>query len=103
LLGIFRLVSRVPSGAAYHPSNARRQLLFWLMVFTASTSGFAFANGNVVAVALLTIVHGYAFGALGTYNLAVTIDLTGGARAGAMMGWYTGELSTGHAVGSCLG
>ncbi|HZW53253.1 MAG TPA: MFS transporter [Candidatus Elarobacter sp.] len=103
LLGIFRLVSRVPSGAAYHPSNARRQLLFWLMVFTASTSGFAFANGNVVAVALLTIVHGYAFGALGTYNLAVTIDLTGGERAGAIMGWYTAALSTGYALGSFVG
>jgi len=103
LLGIFRLVSRVPSGAAYHPSNARRQLLFWLVVFTASTSGFAFANGNVVAVALLTIVHGYAFGALGTYNLAVTIDLTGGERAGAIMGWYTAALSTGYALGSFVG
>jgi predicted MFS family arabinose efflux permease len=103
LIGIFRLVSRVPSGAAYRPATARRQLLGWLVVFTVATSGFALANGNVVVVTLLTIVHGYAFGALGTYNLAVTIDLTGGERAGAIMGWYTAALSTGYALGAFVG
>src|SRR5207302_10931915 len=103
LLGIFRLISRVPSGAAYHPSKARGQLLGWLVVFTVATSGFALAGGNAVAVTLLTIVHGYAFGALGTYNLAVTIDLTGGERAGAIMGWFTAALSTGYALGAFVG
>src|SRR5438094_1311701 len=103
LLGIFRLVSRIPSGAAYRPERARRQLIFWLCVFTLATSGYALANGNAVAITLLTIVHGYAFGALGTYNLAVTIDLTGGERAGAIMGWYTAALSTGYALGSFVG
>lgn len=103
LLAIFRLVSRVPSGAAYHPGKAKRQLVFWLAVFTASTSGFALAGGGLALVVALTIVHGYAFGALGTYNLAVTIDLTGGRRAGAVMGWYTAALSTGYAVGAFVG
>jgi len=95
LLAVFRLVSRIPSGAAYRPERARRQLIFWLGVFTVATSGYALANGNAIAITLLTIAHGYAFGALGTYNLAVTIDLTGGERAGATMGWYTAALSTG--------
>ena len=103
LLAIFRLVSRVPSGAAYQPERAKRQLVFWLIVFTASTSGFALAGGNLALVAGLTVVHGYAFGALGTYNLAVTIDLTGGQRAGAVMGWYTAALSTGYAIGAFAG
>jgi len=103
LLAVFRLVSRIPSGAAYRPERARRQLIFWLGVFTVATSGYALANGNAIAITLLTIAHGYAFGALGTYNLAVTIDLTGGERAGATMGWYTAALSTGYAIGAPAG
>ena len=103
LLAIFRLVSRVPSGATYRPERAKGHLIFWLIVFTAATSGFALAGGSIVLVAALTIVHGYAFGALGTYNLAATIDLTGGQRAGAVMGWYTAALSTGYAIGAFVG
>ncbi len=103
LFAIFRLVSRVPSGAAYRASRARGQLAFWLVVFTLSTSGFALASGSLVPVVLLTVVHGYAFGALGTLNLAVVIDLTEGKSAGASMGWYTAALSTGYAIGSFAG
>ena len=77
--------------------------MFWLLVFTLSTSGFAFAGGAVVPIVLLTVVHGYAFGALGTLNLAVVIDLTEGRSAGATMGWYTAALSTGYAVGAFAG
>jgi MFS family permease len=72
-------------------------------VFTIATSGFAFAGGLLPVVTLLTVVHGYAFGALGTINLAATIDLTGGRRAGVTMGWYTASLSTGYAIGAFLG
>ena len=103
VLAIFRLVSRVPSGAAYGPDRARGQIIFWLAVFTLMTSGYAFAGGNLVVVTALTIAHGYAFGALGTYNLAATIDLTEGRRAGATMGWYTAALSTGYAIGAPAG
>lgn len=103
LLAIFRLASRVPSGATYRPDRAKGHLIAWLIVFTAATSGFALAGGNLVLVAALTIVHGYAFGALGTYNLATTIDLTGGRRACTVMGWYTAALSTGYAIGAFLG
>lgn len=103
MFAVFRLVSRVPSGVAYRPSRARRQLVLWLLVFTAATSGFVFAAGSLPLVILLTVVHGYAFGALGTINLAATIDLTGGRRAGATMGWYTAALSTGYALGAFLG
>jgi len=93
----------VPSGATYRAEGAKRQLLVWLVVFTVTTSGFALAGGSLVLVAALTIAHGYAFGALGTYNLAVTIDLTEGRGAGAVMGWYTAALSTGYAIGAFAG
>jgi predicted MFS family arabinose efflux permease len=87
----------------YRPSRARRQLMGWLIVFTLSTTTFAFIGGSLVLVVALTMLHGYAFGALGTINLAATIDLTGGKRAGATMGWYTAAISTGYAIGAFLG
>ena len=93
----------MPTGAAYRPARARRQLIFWLVVFTLSTSGFAAVAGSLPLVIALTVVHGYAFGALGTINLAATIDLTGGQRAGATMGWYTASISTGYAIGAFAG
>ena len=51
-------------------------------------------------VVAVTVVHGFAFGALGTINLAVAIDQSGGRRAGAVMGWYTAALSAGYALGA---
>lgn len=103
LVNVFRLASRVPVGAAYRPARARRQLVLWLLVFTAATSGFAFADGSLPVVVLLTVIHGFAFGALGTINLAVVIDLTEGRRAGATMGLYTAALSTGYSLGAFAG
>ena len=103
LFAILRLASRIPSGAAYSAATARRQLALWLVVFTLSTSGFVFAGGNVFAVIALTVVHGYAFGALGTINLAIVIDLTSGQRVAPVMGWYTAFISTGYAIGSFAG
>lgn len=100
MLGVTRLASRVPIGARYRGSRAKGQQLFWLAVFIASTSGYAFARGDLVLVVAVTLVHGFAFGALGTINLAVAIDISGGQRAGAVMGWYTAALSTGYALGA---
>jgi predicted MFS family arabinose efflux permease len=97
-----RLASRVPIGARYRGSRARGQQLFWLVVFLVSTSGYAFAHGDLVLVIAVTAVHGFAFGALGTINLATAIDQSGGRRAGAAMGWYTAALSAGYALGAFL-
>lgn len=103
LFGILRLSSRVPVGAAYRPSRAKRQLAIALGAFSLATSGFALAAGNPIAVVGLTMAHGFAFGSLGTLILAVVIDLTGGQRAGAVMGWYTAALSSGYALGAFAG
>ncbi|MBA3475873.1 MAG: MFS transporter [Actinobacteria bacterium] len=103
LFNVFRLASRVPVGAAYRPRRARRQLVLWLLLFTAATSGFAVAGGSLPLVVLLTVVHGFAFGALGTINLAVVIDATEGRRAGVSMGLYTAALSGGYALGAFAG
>jgi len=103
LFAVFQLISRVPSGAAYRAETSTRQRLGWLVAYALSTSGFYFVGGEPIAVVLLTMVHGYAFGAISTLNLAVIIDLTGGKRAGATMGWYTAALSAGYAAGAFLG
>jgi DHA1 family multidrug resistance protein-like MFS transporter len=100
LLAVFRLASRVPAGAVYRPSRARTHLAVALVAFSVATSGFALAGGHPVAVAVLTAVHGFAFGSVGTLILAVVIDVTGGRAAGAVMGWYTAALSTGYALGA---
>jgi MFS family permease len=99
-LGVMRLASRVPIGARYRGSRAKGQQLFWLVLFLVSTSGYAFAHGELGLVVAVTVVHGFAFGALGTINLAVAIDISGGRRAGAVMGWYTAALSAGYALGA---
>ena len=100
VLGVLRLASRVPIGARYRGSRARTQQLFWLVLFALSTSGYAFARGELALVLLVTVLHGFSFGALGTINLAVAIDISGGRRAGAVMGWYTAALSIGYGVGA---
>lgn len=103
LINVARLASRVPVGAAYRPARSRRQQAAWLVVFAAATSGLALTNGSLPLVAVLTVVHGLAFGAMGTLNLAIVIDLTEGRRAGTTMGWYTASLSAGYSLGALAG
>ncbi|HVR89308.1 MAG TPA: MFS transporter [Candidatus Limnocylindria bacterium] len=100
LFSVLKLASRVPVGARYRGSTAKGQQIVWLLVFLVSTSGFAFLRGDLGLVIVLTIIHGFAFGALGTINLAVAIDISGGRRAGSVMGWYTAALSAGYALGA---
>ncbi|HEV2250557.1 MAG TPA: MFS transporter, partial [Candidatus Limnocylindria bacterium] len=102
LLGVMRLASRVPIGARYRGSRAKGQQLVWLVLFLVSTSGYAFAHGDLALIVAVTVVHAFSFGALGTINLAVAIDQSGGRRAGAVMGWYTAALSAGYALGAFL-
>lgn len=101
-LGVMRLASRVPIGARYRGSRAKPQQVFWLGLLMLSTSGYAFTHGMLWEIVAITVVHGFAFGSLGTINLAVAIDISGGRRAGAVMGWYTASLSAGYALGAFL-
>jgi predicted MFS family arabinose efflux permease len=103
LIAGLQLISRLPVGAAYHAERVKRQFALALVVFAISTSGFAFAAGAPVAVAALSILHGFAFGSLGTLGLALAIDVSGGRRAGVSMAWYTAANSTGYALGSLIG
>jgi MFS family permease len=103
LIAVLQLISRLPVGAAYHTDRVRRQFALALVVFAVSTSGFAFAAGQPLVVAALSVLHGFAFGSLGTLGLALAIDVSGGRRAGVSMAWYTAATSTGYATGSLVG
>lgn len=103
LFAVVQLASRVPIGLAYRADRAARQFAIALVVFGLSSSGFALANGDPIAVVALSLVNGFAFGATGTLGLALVIDLTEGRRAGASMAWYTAAISIGYALGSVLG
>jgi predicted MFS family arabinose efflux permease len=103
LIAVLQLVSRIPVGAAYRAERVKRQFALALVAFAMSTSGFAFAAGEPLAVTALSVLHGFAFGSLGTLGLALAIDFAGGRRAGVSMAWYTASNSTGYALGSLVG
>jgi MFS family permease len=103
LLAVAQLASRVPVGLAYHADRAARQFALALAVFGLSTGAFALANGDTFAVTAITLIHGFAFGSVGTIGLALAIDVTQGRSAGVSMAWYTAAISLGYAVGSIVG
>src|SRR5207245_11211553 len=103
LIAVTQLVSRLPVGVAYRAERVKRQFALALVAFGISTSGFAFAGGQPLAVAALSVLHGFAFGSLGTLGLALAIDVSGGRRAGVSMAWYTAANSTGYALGALIG
>lgn len=103
LFAVLQLASRLPVGIAYRADRAKRQFALALFAFGLSTFGFAFANGQLVPVLALSVLHGLAFGSVGTLGLALAIDVTGGRRAGASMAWYTAAISAGYALGSLIG
>src|SRR5438094_500861 len=103
LIAVLQLVSRLPVGVAYRADRVKRQFALALVAFAISTSGFAFAGGQPLAVAALSVLHGFAFGSLGTLGLALAIDVSGGRRAGVSMAWYTAANSTGYALGALIG
>jgi MFS family permease len=103
LFAVLQLLSRVPVGIAYRADRAKQQFALALAVFGLSTCGFAIADGAIVPVLALSVLHGFAFGSVGTLGLAIAIDVTGGRRAGSSMAWYTAAISLGYALGSVIG
>jgi predicted MFS family arabinose efflux permease len=103
LFAVIQLASRLPVGIAYRAHRAKRQFALALAAFGISTCGFAFANGELIPVLGLSVLHGFAFGSVGTLGLAIAIDITGGKRAGSSMAWYTAAISLGYALGSLIG
>ncbi len=102
-LGVGQLVSRLPGGAVYRVERARLLLLGALAVFGLTTIGLAFVSAWWLQAGLAG-VHGFAFGLVTTFMLAVLIDVRpAGAKVAGTMAWYTAAISTGYALGAPLG
>lgn len=100
LFALLQLASRLPAGALYDRVRARWLVPACAALYALSTAGFGVLQ-CMPAILLLTVVHGFAFGALTTIMLPVAIQLRGGSQ-GARMGWYTASLAAGYALGAFL-
>src|SRR5713226_5883397 len=57
LIAVLQLISRLPVGVAYRADRVKRQFAVALVAFAISTSGFAFAAGQPLAVAALSVLQ----------------------------------------------
>lgn len=103
LFGITSLAARLPSGAFYTSQRAKLLLSSTLALLAVGTTGYAY-TGDALYLVGLTLLHGFAFGAVTTIMLALVIEINPpGYSPGAMMGWYTASISAGYAIGNSLG
>lgn len=102
LFAFLQLASRLPAGAFYTTARARQLLSVFTGLFVVSTSGFGL-DASAPWVVILTVLHGFAFGAITTIMLPIAIQVQANREShGARMGWYTAALSAGYALGSFL-
>ncbi len=102
LFAFLSLASRLPVGAMYSGSRARQLLVGFSALYIFSTSAFGIST-DAFYILPLTVLHGFAFGAITTIMLPVAIQLRSqGDSHGARMGWYTAALSAGYALGSFM-
>lgn len=104
LIGLYAwttLLSRLPSGMAYHPQRARR--LIALALFGSFVAALLYpATDNALALAGIRLLHGLCHGVASTLVLAQYLERNTGDRAHAMT-WYALALTTGFLVGNFLG
>lgn len=103
LLSVGSLVSRLPAGAWYQPSKAGRQVAISLLVF-AITAGLLGFTDVWVLQAALAVIHGFAFGLVTTFLLAMLVDAQPAQRnAAPTIAWFTAAITTGYGLGSIAG
>jgi len=103
LFGVLQLAARLPAGALYAAGRAKILFAGFVALFVFSTVGFAFASDSA-PILILTMLHGFAFGGIGTVMLAWAIELKPAHQShGSAMGWYTASLSAGYSLGNFSG
>jgi MFS family permease len=103
LLGVGALLSRLPAGAWYRAEQAGLQIAASLVVFALTTVGIGFADVWAVQAAL-AVVHGFAFGLVTTFLLALLVDSQPSrTNAAPSIAWFTAAITTGYGLGSLLG
>jgi MFS family permease len=95
------LLSRLPAGRLADGRQARRWFMAGCLVLSASLALYPVAV-EAWAFAAVRGVHGLAFGAATTLNLAAVLATEGRGRARAMA-LYTGAMAGGFTVGNLLG
>ena len=103
LIGFGSLLSRVPGGAWYRIVRAR-----WL-----TAASFALMGGSTIALGLDDVVlsqalfaglHGFTFGLVTTFMLALLIDIRPPEDSAATtMSWYTAAIAAGYTLSALLG
>ncbi len=102
VFGLAALVSRLPAGAWYRLSRARRLAIAALAAMNLAILGLGFADA-LFAQAGLVAVAGFSFGLATTIMLALLIELRPRhENPGPTMAWYTAAISTGYALGPSL-
>lgn len=104
LFGVTQFLARLPVGTLYGQGRAKLLYVSFVGLYGLSTVGFAYPGGRAYLIGM-TLIHGFAFGAIGTVMLAWIIELKpANSSHGASMGWYTAALSAGFSVGNfCSG
>jgi len=102
-LGLGQILSRIPGGAWYRLDRGRPLTTAALAAFSLTTMGLGL-TGSWDLQAVLAAGHGFAFGLVTTFMLAILIDLRQDQRRPvATMAWYTASISAGYAIGAPLG
>ena len=103
LLSVGSLLSRLPAGAWYQSAHAGRQIAASLVVFALSAGALGYTDIWPLQAAL-AVVHGFAFGLVTTFLLAVLVDAQPrSANAAPTIAWFTAAITTGYGLGSLLG
>jgi MFS family permease len=103
LLSVGSLVSRLPAGAWYRPGLAGRQIAASLIVFALTAGALGFTDVWLVQAGL-AVVHGFAFGLVTTFLLALLVDAQPRTtNAAPTLAWFTAAITTGYGLGSLLG
>jgi MFS family permease len=103
LLSVGSLLSRLPAGAWYRSAMAGRQIAVSLIVFGLTAGALGFTDVWLLQAAL-AVVHGFAFGLVTTFLLALLVDAQPRtANAAPSIAWFTAAITTGYGLGSLLG
>jgi MFS family permease len=103
LLSVGSLLSRLPAGAWYRSALAGRQIAASLVVFGLTAGALGYTDVWLLQAAL-AVVHGFAFGLVTTFLLALLVDAQPRtANAAPSIAWFTAAITTGYGLGSLLG
>ncbi len=100
---VLALLSRLPSGVAYHQSRAR--MLASLAILAMGITNFLYSLAtDSLTFAVVHALNGFAYGAVTTIYMAFYVDsLQPDENRNHAMGYYVGSLAVGYSTGNFFG